>query len=217
MKLLRQTLALSLSLLVLSASIGAHAQDARRRVSLVLSNGKIFTADEQGSLAQAVAVDGERIIAVGTNDEINARFTGARTIDLGGQLVTPGFNDAHIHFVSGGQALQRVDLNGAQTLEEAKQRIAAKAKELPPGAWIQGRGWDHTLWGGQWPTRQDLDAVVPNNPVFVQRVDGHVSWTNSLALQKAGVTRATQAPAGGEILRDSAGEPTGILKETAAG
>jgi len=217
MKPFRQALALSLSAFILFASASAHAQEARRRVSLLLVNGKIFTADERGSLAQAVAIDGERIIAVGTNDEINSRFDAARTIDLGGKLVTPGFNDAHIHFVSGGQALQRVDLNGAQTLEEAKRRIAAKAKELPPGAWIQGRGWDHTLWGGEWPTRQDLDAVVPNNPVFVQRVDGHVSWANSLALKKAGVTRATEAPAGGEILRDSAGEPTGILKETAAG
>jgi predicted amidohydrolase YtcJ len=89
--------------------------------------------------------------------------------------------------------------------------------ELPPGSWILGRGWDHTLWGGRWPTRQDLDAVAPNNPVFVQRVDGHVSWANSLALRKAGVTRETQAPAGGEILKDESGEPTGILKETAAG
>ncbi|MDQ3586668.1 MAG: amidohydrolase family protein, partial [Acidobacteriota bacterium] len=203
MKPFRQALALSLSAFILFASASAHAQEARRRVSLLLVNGKIFTADERGSLAQAVAIDGERIIAVGTNDEINSRFDAARTIDLGGKLVTPGFNDAHIHFVSGGQALQRVDLNGAQTLEEAKRRIAAKAKELPPGAWIQGRGWDHTLWGGQWPTRQDLDAVVPNNPVFVQRVDGHVSWANSHALEKAGVTRQTQAPEGGEILHDS--------------
>ncbi|MCA1630032.1 MAG: amidohydrolase, partial [Acidobacteria bacterium] len=84
-------------------------------------------------------------------------------------------------------------------------------------AWVVGRGWDHTLWGGEWPTRKDLDEVAPNNPVFVQRVDGHVSWANSLALEKAGVTRATRDPEGGEILRDAQGEPTGILKETAAG
>ena len=217
MKLFRHTLALSLSALIVFASAGAQPAPARRRVSLVLMNGKIFTADEQGTVAQAVAIDGERIIAVGTNGEINVRFEGARRVDLAGRLVTPGFNDAHLHFFNGGQALQRVDLNGSPTLAEATRRIAAKAKELPPGAWIQGRGWDHTLWGGQWPTRQDLDAVVPNNPVFVQRVDGHVSWANSLALEKAGVTRQTQAPEGGEILHDSAGEPTGILKETAAG
>ncbi|MGH9940922.1 MAG: amidohydrolase [Pyrinomonadaceae bacterium] len=214
-----RALALSLSVfLALASSLPATAQQPQRRaVSLVLINGKVFTADEQGTVAQAVAVEGERIVAVGTNDEISSRFTAARTIDLAGRLVTPGFNDAHIHFVGGGQALQRVDLNGARTLAEAKQRIAAKAKELPAGSWVLGRGWDHTLWGGQWPTRQDLDSVAPDNPVFVQRVDGHVSWTNSLALQKAGVTRATQAPEGGEILRDAEGQPTGILKETAAG
>ena len=216
MKLFRRALALSLSALIVFASAGAQQAPARRRVSLVLVNGKIFIADEQGTVAQAVAVDGERIVAVGTNEEINARFEGTRTVDLAGRLATPGFNDAHLHFFNGGQSLQRVDLNGSPTLAEATRRIAAKAKELPPGAWIQGRGWDHTLWGGKWPTRQELDAVVPNNPVFVQRVDGHVSWTNSLALEKAGVTRQTQAPEGGEILRDAAGEPTGILKETAA-
>ncbi len=133
------------------------------------------------------------------------------------ELVTPGFNDAHLHFVGGGLSLLRVNLIGAPTLAEAKRRIAEKVRELPPGAWILGRGWDHTLWGGQWPTKQDLDEVAPANPVYVQRVDGHVSWTNTLALKQANVTRATQAPTGGEILHDAAGEPTGILKETAGG
>ncbi|MFL6211419.1 MAG: amidohydrolase [Pyrinomonadaceae bacterium] len=214
MKVLRQTLAVSIVLLLVYAPLGGYAQ-ARRRVSLVLTNGKIFTADARGTIAQAVAVDGERIVAVGTNAEVLVGYEGARTIDLKGRLVTPGFNDAHLHFLNGGLSLLRVQLIGAQTLAEAKRRIAEKVKELPPGAWILGRGWDHTLWGGQWPTRQDLDEVAPNNPVFVQRVDGHVSWTNTLALTKANVTRATQAPEGGEILHDQAGEPTGILKETA--
>src|SRR5918997_983284 len=128
-------------------------------------------------------------VAVGTNAQMARDYTAARTIDLGGRLVTPGFNDAHIHFIGGGLSLLRVELIGARTLEEAKRRIAAKVKELPPGAWILGRGWDHTLWGGEWPTKADLDAVAPNNPVFVQRVDGHVSWANTLALKQAGVTR----------------------------
>jgi hypothetical protein len=216
MKVFRQTLALCFVFLLACAPLGGHAQE-RRRVSLVLVNGKIFTADARGALAQAVAIDGERIVAVGTNQEIGARYTGARTIDLAGRLVTPGFNDAHIHFVGGGLSLLRVQLLGAPTLAEAKRRIAEKVKELPPGAWILGRGWDHTLWGGQWPTKADLDEVAPHNPVFVQRVDGHVSWANSLALQKANVTRDSKAPEGGEILHDAQGEPTGILKETAAG
>ena len=214
---MRRTLSISLIILSFVCNAApARAQGARRKVTLLLTNGKVFTADARGAIAQAVAVEGDRIVAVGTDAELKARYDGARTVDLKGRLVTPGFNDAHIHFLGGGLSLLRVDLIGAKTLEEAKQRIAARARELPPGSWITGRGWDHTLWGGRWPTRADLDAVAPNNPVIVQRVDGHVSWTNSLALEKAGVKRETRAPEGGEILRDEKGEPTGILKETAA-
>ncbi|MET0647956.1 MAG: amidohydrolase [Pyrinomonadaceae bacterium] len=221
--LLRTRLALTLLLATVCASAslapaGAGAQGrGRRGVSLVLTNGKVFTADARGRLAEAVAIDGERIVAAGTSREIGAAFAGARTIDLKGRLVTPGFNDAHIHFLGGGLSLLRVNLVGAKTLAEAKARVAARVRELPAGAWVTGRGWDHTLWGGQWPTKKDLDEVAPANPVILQRVDGHVSWANTLALQKGGVTRETQAPQGGEILHDAAGEPTGILKETAGG
>lgn len=198
-------------------SIASPGKAQQRAVSLLLINGKVFTADARGTIVQAVAIDGERIVAVGSTAEITRRFRAARTIDLQGKLATPGFNDAHIHFLSGGLSLLRVDLNGARTLDEAKRRIARRVAELPPGAWVLGRGWDHTLWGGQWPTRQDLDEVAPNNPVLLQRVDGHVSWANTLALRRAGVSRQTPDPPGGEILRDAQGEPTGILKETAAG
>ncbi len=199
---------------LLSSSFASHAQ-GKRRVGLILFNGKVFTADASGTMAEAVAVEGERIVAVGTTREIRSRYGAAREIDLQGKLVTPGFNDAHIHFAGGGLSLLRVVLNNSRTLEEAKQRIAAKIRELPAGSWVLGRGWDHTLWGGEWPTRADLDTIAPSNPVFVQRVDGHVSWANSLALKKAGITRGTKAPEGGEILHDAQGEPTGILKETA--
>jgi len=219
---LRRVAAVSLALLNLLATAAAQPRTAPRqragqkRVSLVLTNGKVFTADEQDTIAQAVAIDGERIVAVGTNEEIRRDYTGVRTIDLRGRLVTPGFNDAHIHFMNGGLAMMRVDFGGATTLAETKRRVAEKARELPEGSWILGRGWDHTLWGGQWPTRQDLDEVAPRHPVFVTRVDGHVSWANSLALERAGVTRETRDPEGGELLRDAQGVPTGILKETAA-
>ncbi|HEX8633463.1 MAG TPA: amidohydrolase [Pyrinomonadaceae bacterium] len=218
MKLLRISIALSLVALLFAAARPSRAvlAPAQHTVALVLTNGKIFTADAGGTMAEAVAVEGERIVAVGTSADIARAYKGARTVDLRGRLVTPGFNDAHLHFINGGLSLLRVELVGARTLAEAKARIAAKVRELPPGAWILGRGWDHTLWGGQWPTRADLDAVAPNNPVFVQRVDGHVSWANTLALKQAKVTRATPAPEGGEILHDAGGEPTGILKETAA-
>jgi hypothetical protein len=219
--LLRTRLALTLLLAAGCASAalapaGAFAQ-RRRNVSLVLTNGKVFTADARGRVAEAVAVEGNRIVAVGTSREIGAAYDGARTIDLKGRLVTPGFNDAHIHFLGGGLSLLRVNLVGAKTLAEAKARVAARVRELPAGAWVTGRGWDHTLWGGEWPTKKDLDEVAPANPVILQRVDGHVSWANTLALRKGNVTRETQAPQGGEILRDAAGEPTGILKETAGG
>jgi predicted amidohydrolase YtcJ len=220
---LRTTLALTLLVAVCaSAALDSSAQrrtpaHGRRDVSLVLTNGKVFTADARGSMAEAVAIDGERIVAVGSTREIEAAYAGARTFDLKGRLVTPGFNDAHLHFLNGGLSLFRVDLNGARTLAEAKRRVAEKVRELPAGAWVLGRGWDNTLWGGQWPAKQDLDEVAPSNPVFVQRVDGHTSWANSLALSKAGVTRETRDPVGGEIVRDAQGEPTGILKETAGG
>jgi predicted amidohydrolase YtcJ len=222
----RTTLALTLLVAACVAAVLAPRDSSaqrratrqqRRAVSLVLTNGKVFTSDARGSLAEAVAINGERIVAVGTSREIEARYAGRQTIDLKGRLVTPGFNDAHLHFLNGGLSLFRVDLNGAGTLMEAKRRVAEKVRELPAGAWVLGRGWDHTLWGGQWPTKKDLDEAAPSNPVFVQRVDGHTSWANSLALSQAGVTRATQDPAGGEIVRDTQGEPTGILKETAGG
>jgi predicted amidohydrolase YtcJ len=216
---LRVTFALSLAVAAWFGALapvprGSSAQ-SRTRVGLVLVNGKVFTGDARGSVAQAVAVGGGRVVAVGTTREIDARYAAARRVDLKGRLVTAGFNDAHLHFVNGGLALFRVDLNGAATLAEAKRRVAAKARELPEGAWVLGRGWDHTLWGGQWPAKEALDEAAPRNPVFVQRVDGHTSWANSLALSKAGVTRETRDPEGGEVVRDARGEPTGILKETA--
>jgi predicted amidohydrolase YtcJ len=213
---LTPTLALALCATLSSAPLTSSAR-GRRSVSLLLVNGKVFTADARRPLAEAVAIDGERIVAVGTAREMEAQFTSAHTVDLKGKLVTPGFNDAHIHFLQGGRALMLVNLNGAKTLAEAKARVAARVGEVRPGAWILGRGWDHTLWGGGWPSKKDLDEVAPANPVFLSRVDGHTNWANSLALQKAGITRATPNPQGGEIEHDSAGEPTGILKETAGG
>ena len=217
---LRHTLTLMLAVALCAALASTPSRSSaqgRRTVSLLLVNGKVFTADARGSVAEAVAVEGERIVAVGRDAEIEAQFTAARTVDLKGKLVTPGFNDAHIHFLQGGRALMLVNLNGAKSLAEAKQRVAARVGEVQPGTWILGRGWDHTLWGGEWPNKRELDEVAPNNPVFLSRVDGHTNWANSLALQKAGITRATPDPKGGEIVRDAAGEPTGILKETAGG
>lgn len=203
-----------ISLIILPNFVFAQPE---RSVDLLLYNGKIFSADEKGTIHQAVAIKGEKIFAVGNTEQLREKFDAKREIDLQGKLVTPGFNDAHIHFVGVGLALLRVDLNGSKTIEEAKQRIAAKIKELPKGAWVLGRGWDHTLWGNKLPTRKDLDDISPDNPVFVQRVDGHISWSNSLAFKLAKITKDTKAPEGGEIVLDKNGEPEGVLKETAQG
>ncbi|MDQ3635025.1 MAG: amidohydrolase [Acidobacteriota bacterium] len=190
---------------------------SKQNISLLLYNGKVFSADENRTMYEAVAVDGEKIVAVGNSKDLQAKYNAKQAIDLKGKLVTPGFNDAHIHFVGVGLALLRVDLVGSKTLEEAKRRIAEKIKELPKGAWVLGRGWDHTLWGNKLPTRTDLDDISPDNPVFVQRVDGHISWSNSLAFKLAKVTKDSKAPTGGEIVFDKNGEPEGVLKETAQG
>ena len=202
--------------LVLSLCFPIYPQ-TKQKISLLLYNGKVFTADENYSIAEAVAVDGEKIVAVGKSKDLRAKYSAAKEIDLQGKLVTPGFNDAHVHFLRGAIALLTVDLTGTKTLEEAKAKVAAKAKTLKAGEWITGRGWDHTLWGGKFPSKKDLDAVAPNNPTILIRVDGHVAWVNSKVLELAKVTKETKNPNGGEIERDSNGEATGILKETAQG
>lgn len=192
---------------------------------LVLRGGRVFLADSAGTIAEAVAVRDGRVIAVGTADEV-APLIGNRTevVELEGRLVTPGFNDAHLHFASGGAALLAVDLQGTTSLAEIERRLAEAAARTAPGEWIVGRGWDHTrlpsgeLGPGGWPTREILDRAAPRNPVVLARVDGHTSWANAAALRLAGVDRRTPNPAGGEIVRDPrTGEATGILKESAQG
>ncbi len=207
-------ISLILNLLVLPNTIFGQT---KQKISLLLFNGKVFTADAEFSVAEAVAIDGEKIVAVGTTQELKAKFTATKEIDLQGKLVTPGFNDAHVHFLRGALSLLNVNLTDAKTVDEAKTRVAAKVKEAKPNEWIIGRGWDHTLWSGKFPSRKDLDAIAPNNPVFLVRVDGHVGWVNSKAVELAKITKDTKSPEGGEIERDAAGEPTGILKETAQG
>ncbi len=187
----------------------------KQKISLLLYNGKVFTADEKFTIAEAVAVDGEKIVAVGTSAELRGKYQAVKEIDLKGKLVTPGFNDAHVHFFRGALSLLTVNLLDSKTVDEAKSRVAVKAKETKTGEWIIGRGWDHTLWGNKFPTRQDLDAIAPNNPTFLVRVDGHVGWANSAALKLAKIDKLTKNPEGGEIERDAMGEATGIFKETA--
>lgn len=190
---------------------------AKPKITLLIVNAKVFTADANGTIAEAVAIDGERIVDVGKSADLTAKYEAAKVLDVGGKLVTPGFNDAHVHFLRGALALLNVDLTGAPSLAAAMEKVAAKAKETKPGEWIIGRGWDHTLWNGKFPNRTDLDAVAPNNPVFLVRVDGHVAWVNTKAIELAGISTGMKSPDGGEIERDAKGQATGILKETAQG
>lgn len=169
--------------------------------------------------AQAFAVKGDRILAIGTNDEIK-KLKGDKTtvVDLGGKFVMPGFNDAHLHLSAGGFEKMEVDLVGTKSLAEMKQRIADRAKTAAPGTWVNGRGWDHTKWTEQvLPSRQDLDAVTAGHPAFFGRVDGHIAVANSAALKSAGIDRNTKDPQGGKIDHDAQGEPTGILRDAAMG
>ena len=185
--------------------------------NLVLFNGKIWTGDPDKRFANAVAIEGNRIVAVGTNEEVTAATPRAATrVDLLGRLVVPGFIDNHVHFIDGGFELSRVQLRDAASPREFARRIGEFAKRAGQGAWVTGGEWDEQLWKPyRLPTRQMIDAVTPDNPVFVTRLDGHMSLANSVALKLAGITRDTPDPPGGTIVRDSDGEPTGLLKDAA--
>ncbi len=201
-------------MLLLASLRVAGAQPA---ANLVLLNGKIWTVNDRQPRAEAVACLGSRIVAVGSNGEIR-KWIGAGTeaIDMGGKLVLPGFNDAHVHFFSGGENLASVQLRDAKSEDEFRKRIAEFAAKQPAGRWITGGDWDHENWTpARLPTRQLIDAVTAGHPVFVNRLDGHMALANSQALQLAGITRDTPDPPGGTIVRDAAGEPTGVLKDAA--
>lgn len=187
-------------------------------VDLVLFNGRVLTMEASSPIAEAVAVHQGRIFAAGSNSELDALKSGARkSVDLRGATLMPGFIDAHTHFVSGGMSLANVNLVGARTMAEMQRRVAEKVETTADGEWVVGRGWDHTKRTDDvaWPTKEELDVVAPEHPVYLGRVDGHVGWANSRALAVAGINRDTADPYGGQIMRDEQGEPTGILLETA--
>ncbi len=196
---------------------GSLSAQVRPAADLIVSNAKIWTVDKAHPSAQAVAVLGDRIVAVGSNTDVEAwRGPATRTIDAGGHLLLPGFNDAHVHFVSGGLQLASIELNDAPSPEEFARRIAERAKTTPKGEWILGGDWDETKWTpSQLPTKELIDPVTPNTPVFVTRYDGHMGLANSVALRLAGITAQTPDPPGGVIVRDAHGNPTGALKDAA--
>ncbi len=195
-----------------------NAEDGSLVADLIIVNAKIHTMDASRPVAEAVAVYGNRVAAVGSDAEIR-RLAGPRTqvIDAQGQLVLPGFNDSHVHFMSGGFQLSSVDLRDADTPQEFAERIRRFAAKTPRGRWITGGDWDHERWPeAPLPTKELIDAFTPDTPVLVNRLDGHMALANSLALKLAGVTRETKDPPGGIIERDQrTGEPTGILKDAA--
>jgi predicted amidohydrolase YtcJ len=184
---------------------------------LIITDAKIWTVDKSVPTAQAVAVLGDRIVALGSDTDLDAwRGPGTRVIDAGGKLLLPGFNDAHVHFVSGGRQLDSIQLNDATTPQEFARRIAGRAKVTPKGEWIVGGNWDETKWNPpNMPTKELIDGLTPDTPVFVSRYDGHMGLANSLALRLAGITANTPDPPGGTIVRDAQGNPTGALKDAA--
>lgn len=190
---------------------------SRPAADLIITNAKVWTVDKSMPLAQAVAVLGDRIVAVGSSTDIEA-WHGPHTdlIDAGGKLLLPGFNDAHVHFVSGGKQLDSIQLNDASSPEEFARRIGDRAKVTPKGQWILGGNWDETKWNPpNMPTRELIDALTPDTPVFVNRYDGHMGLANSVALRLAGITANTPDPPGGSVVRDAHGNPTGALKDAA--
>ena len=197
---------------------------AGSKADVIFIHGNVYTGEPANSpfssvlREEAIAVLGDRIEAVGKNSDIEKQFKGPQTkiIDLGGDFVMPGFNDAHLHLADAGLTKLNVDLTGVKSLDELRQRVLLRVGKAAAGEWILGAGWDETLWPVKaTPTRWDLDEVSGGHPVFLERIDGHIGVANTRALQLAGVTLASKVPQGGQVDRNETGEPTGILRESA--
>lgn len=209
---------LVLSLALLGACTMTRDSASSAPISLAIVNARVWTGDARRPWADAVAVSGERLAAVGTSAEIRKLApAGARIIDAGGAMLVPGFIDSHVHFVDGGFRLSSVQLRDAATPAEFIARIKAFAATVPAGTWITGGDWDHERWGGELPRHEWIDSITPNNPVWINRLDGHMGLANQKALAAAKVDRSTADVDGGTIVRDAHGQPTGILKDNAQG
>jgi predicted amidohydrolase YtcJ len=216
---LKPWFALPAVLMALAATIGVARPGATfaqaPRADLVVVNGPVFTGAGR-PVAEAVAVTGDRITAVGPRQSVEAlRGPSTVVVDAAGGTVVPGFNDSHVHFLSGSLSLTELDLGGARTLDEVQQRIRDFAAKNPSVPWIRGRGWNYSAFPGGLPTRAQLDAALSDRPATLVCFDGHSSWVNSKAMEAAGITRDTPDPPAGAITRDAAGQPDGLLKESA--
>jgi predicted amidohydrolase YtcJ len=213
MKLMKINIAAFFATLLLF--IPSHGQAVT--ADLVVTNANVRTMDAKRTVAKSIAVLNGKIIAIGSDADTKPLIgPKTRVIDAGGKLILPGFNDAHVHFLGTGEQLSSVDLRDAKTPEEFVQRIKDFAAKLPKGRWVLGGQWDHENWTpNNLPTAALIDAATPDNPVFISRLDGHMSLANSLAMRHAGVDKNVKDVAGGEIVRDAAGNPTGIFKDAA--
>lgn len=207
----------SISLLVTVVLLSSFAFTQTFQADLIIVKANVHTGSKSMPKARAIAVSGNKIVAVGTDAQIKA-LAGSKTrvIDAAGKTVIAGFNDAHVHFLETGQQLSSVDLRDAKTPQEFVARIKAFAAKLPKGRWILGGKWDHENWTpNALPTAALIDAVTPDNPVFIDRLDGHMALANSLAMRLAKVDKNTKDVSGGEIVRDASGNPTGVFKDAA--
>jgi len=203
--------------LIAGLIVGAQRDDSDGPVDVIVQHAKVYTAGARSGMAEAVAIRGNQVLRVGSDRDI-ARLRRPQTtvIDAKGGAVIPGFTDSHLQFINGGLSLGRIDVANAATLEEVQQRVRAWVEANPDAPWVLGRGWYAESFPGGLPTRQQLDAIVPDRPAEILSHDGHRSWVNTHALDLGGVTRKTPNPRGGVIVKDSrTGEPTGVLEEAA--
>lgn len=211
-----KTITWLLVLVALPVLPGCERAAEQTPASLVITGARVWTGDIENPWAEAVAVDGDTILAVGTAEDIAAHIgSETQVITVPGSMLVPGFIDTHVHFIDGGGALASVQLRDADSPEEFTRRIADFASTIEPGEWILGGTWDHENWGGALPRSDWIDGVTPDNPVWVYRLDGHMALANSLALKAGGVDADTPDIAGGEIDRDEDGRPAGVLKDNA--
>jgi len=205
---------------VLTAPFGLLAQTAAPKApaDLIVTNARVYTADDARPLVEAFAVRDGRIAFVGSQREAAVlRGPNTRVVDAGGRTVIPGMVDAHAHFSGLAQTLRSVDLTGTNSLAEVIARVVAKSTSVPKGTWITGRGWDQNDWGvTDFPTHEALTAALPDHPVLLERVDGHAMYANMAAMKVAGVTAASKAPVGGQIIKDAKGNPTGVFVDNAS-
>lgn len=217
--MLKKLLVILTSVYLLFIIIGCTKAYKGESADLVIKNAEIVTIDKDNPRAEAVAIKGEFIIAVTSNKKIN-QYIGegiTKVIDAKGRLLVPGFNDAHIHFTSGGRSMMNLDFRYVHDLETIQQMVKEKVAQSKPGELIVGRGWEHeTFPDKKWPTKEILDAVAPDNPVMLSRADGHSVWVNSYIIERSEITKDTPDPPNGTIVKDPVtGEPTGIFKEGA--